>query len=186
MSDKRNELEKKAVNTVQQVGLSNLSFRTLADDAGIKSSSVHYYFPEKADLANAIIRKYTEQFGEQLRGINRKQLSVTKSIESFIKIFEDVVNEDKLCLCGMMAAEVFSLQDESRVLLQNYFTLAEDWLFEIIKANEDRLCLNVKPRQLARILMSGLEGAILIDRVEGKSIRLRAQRDLVRKLFNST
>ena len=106
MSDKRNELEQKAVNTVQQVGLGNLSFRTLADDAGIKSSSVHYYFPEKTDLANAIIRKYTEQFSEKLHNINQKQLPVTKSLESFIKIFEDVVKEDKLCLCGMMAAEV--------------------------------------------------------------------------------
>ena len=33
--------------------------------------------------------------------------------------------------------------------------------------------------------MSGLEGAILIDRVEGKTTRLRAQRELVRKLFDS-
>ena len=43
--------KKKAVTTVQKAGLSHLSFRTLASDAGIKSSSVHYYFPEKTDLA---------------------------------------------------------------------------------------------------------------------------------------
>ena len=183
MSDKRIELEEKALNTVQQIGLSNLSFRTLADDAGIKSSSVHYYFPEKTHLANTIIRNYSVQFKQKLDDIDQKHSQPLKKIESFIKIFEEVVNDDKLCLCGMMAAEIAILQDESRELLLNYFTQAEDWLCDIFKANEKQLHLDVKPRQLARIVMSGLEGAILIDRVETKTNRLRAQRELIRKLF---
>ena len=183
MSNKRTELEKKAANAVQQIGLSNLSFRTLADEAGIKSSSVHYYFPEKAHLANAIISNYTQQFNEKLVDISQKKISPLKKLESFIQIFEGVVNDNKFCLCGMMAAEVASLQDESRKLLDHYFTTVEDWLCEIFKDSKEQLCIDIKPRQLARIVMSGLEGAILIDRVEGKSNRLRAQRELIRNLF---
>ena len=183
MSDKRNELENRAANTVQQIGLSNLSFRTLAQDAGIKSSSVHYYFPEKTHLANAIIKNYTLQFSEKLDDISHKNITPLKKIEMFIKIFEDVVADDKLCLCGMMAAETANLHEDSRELLLQYFTQSEDWLAQIFKSAADQLLVDIKPRQLARIVMSGLEGAILIDRVEGKNNRLRAQRELVRKLF---
>ena len=183
MSDKRNELEQRAATTVQQIGLSNLSFRTLADDAGIKSSSVHYYFPEKTHLANAIINNYSLQFSQKLDDINKKNSTPLKKIESFIKIFEDVVNDDKLCLCGMMAAETANLHEDSRKLLTHYFTQSEDWLADVFKTAEQQLVLDIKPRQLARVVMSGLEGAILIDRVEGKTNRLRAQRELIRKLF---
>ena len=183
MSDKRNELEQKAANMVQEIGLSNLSFRTLADEAGIKSSSVHYYFPEKTHLANAIISNYTIQFSEKLKNIKQKKSSSLKKIESFIKIFEDVVNDDKLCLCGMMAAETANLEDESRLLLLHYFTQAEDWLCDVFKSDAHLLKPDIKPRQLARIVMSGLEGAILIDRIEGKPSRLRAQRQLIRHFF---
>ena len=184
MSDKRNELENKAAQSVQKIGLSNLSFRTLADEAGIKSSSVHYYFPEKSHLADALICNYTEQFEKKLAEINKTNASAVKKIESFITIFEEVVNDDKLCLCGMMAAETANLKDHSRTLLLQYFIQVEDWLYKVIKSNKSPLQVDIKPRQFARIIMSGLEGAILIDRVEGKPVRLRAQRELVRKLFS--
>jgi len=55
MTDKRTEIETAATEAVQRSGLNNVSFRTLADSVGVKSSSVHYYFAEKSDLANAII-----------------------------------------------------------------------------------------------------------------------------------
>jgi len=60
MTDKRDHLQQLAQVHVQRGGLKGLSFRTLADEAGIKSSSVHYYFPEKADLAAALIERYAE------------------------------------------------------------------------------------------------------------------------------
>ena len=58
MSDKKTQLESAATNSIQRTGLKDLSFRRLADEVGIKSASVHYYFPGKADLANSLIEKY--------------------------------------------------------------------------------------------------------------------------------
>jgi len=40
----------------------------------------------------------------------------------------------------------------------------------------------MKPRVLARMLVSGLEGAILIDRVDGRRDRLKSQREFIREL----
>jgi len=55
--DKRQKLEEVAITAVQHGGLKSLSFRTLADEVGIKSSSVHYHFPEKSHLAKALIER---------------------------------------------------------------------------------------------------------------------------------
>ena len=37
------------------------SFRELAADVGVKSSSVHYHFPTKEALAAAVIRRWAER-----------------------------------------------------------------------------------------------------------------------------
>jgi len=60
MTEKRENLQDLAQEHVRHYGLKGLSFRTLAEEAGIKSSSVHYYFPEKSDLATALIERYPE------------------------------------------------------------------------------------------------------------------------------
>lgn len=183
MSEKRSKLEKVATDAVQRAGLHNISFRTLAEEVGVKSSSVHYYFPEKSHLASALIERYTEAFSEKLGAIDKRTLEPRKKLDAFIKIFEDVVKAEKLCLCGMMAAEVSTLDEHNRELLSTYFKQAEDWLSAVFEDHTEQLTSDIKPRQLARVVMSGLEGAILIDRVDNGRDRLRAQRELIRSLI---
>ncbi len=185
MSDKRTELKAVAAEAVQRSGLRALSFRTLAEAVGVKSSSVHYYFPEKADLARALIETYTQDFEGLLAAIDRRSLTPANKLEAFVKIFDDAVKADKLCLCGMLAAEVASLDEANRKLLHNYFQLLELWLSGLFKEHAQQLVSDLKPRVLARVVLSGLEGAMLIDRVDGGREHLKAQRALVRGLFKS-
>ncbi len=48
--------------------------------------------------------------------------------------------------------------------------------------NDKNIAIDLKPQQLAKVIMSGLEGAILMDRVDGGLERLRAQKKLIRSL----
>jgi len=182
MSGRRTELEISAIDTVQRVGMQNLSFRTLADQVGVRSSSVHYYFPEKSDLASAMIQRYIGEFNEQLTRIDQRNATLRKKLEAFLGIFEKVIKADKFCLCGMMAAEVLVLNDDNRALLAEYFQQAEDWLKTVFKEHKKQLSSPLKPKALAKLLMSGLEGAILLDRVDGGSSRLSAQREFIRSI----
>ena len=43
-------------------GYHGVSFRELADDVGIKSASVRYYFLQKEDLAVALVTRYSKTF----------------------------------------------------------------------------------------------------------------------------
>lgn len=179
MSDKKTELEKIATNSVQKHGFKDLSFRTLANEAGIKSASVHYYFPGKADLANSLIENYRNAFYEELLRINTQSANLKEKLNRLIDIFEDVLRNGKLCLCGMFAAEVETLNDQGRELLEDYFKLSEAWITEVIEAGKADLVSSLSPESLSKIILSGLEGAILLDRVKGGATRLQAQRDLI-------
>jgi len=184
LTDKRTQLKKVAADAVQRSGIQNLSFRTLADHVGVKSSSVHYYFPEKADLATSLIESYPNDFVEMLDAIDKKQMSLEDTLDAFVNIFRDVLKADKLCLCGMMAAEIAVLNDANKGLLSQYFTILENWLSKHFDNNKHQLIGDFQSSELARMVLSGLEGAILLDRVEGSQNRLNAQHDLIKVLIS--
>ena len=185
MSDKRQQLKVAATQAVQRTGLSNLSFRTLAEQVGIKSSSVHYYFPEKAHLASAVIEHYRTEFKSQLDHITAESKSPLQRLLSFVDLFEQSLAEDKFCLCGMLAAEVDSLSKDNRAELDHYFLDVQQWLVDIIDSSAGGVGArgNLSSETAARSLLSGLEGALLLDRLHGSANNLRAQKVLIQHLF---
>ena len=52
MESTRQELLRNATATVRRAGSAALNFRDLGHSVGVKSSTVHYYFPTKSDLLN--------------------------------------------------------------------------------------------------------------------------------------
>ncbi|GAA6137977.1 TetR/AcrR family transcriptional regulator [Arenicella sp. 4NH20-0111] len=183
MSEKRRKLEQAATEAVQKIGLTNLSFRALADEVGIKSASVHYYFPGKSDLAATLIEGYSEKFSALLSESSSESSSLQSTMTAFMSIFEQVLADGKFCLCGMMAAEVESLDSNSRALLQSYFEVSEAWLTKLMDSHRDELSTSLPSQTLARVIMSGMEGAILLDRVGGGKKRLDAQKELIHSLL---
>lgn len=178
MSDNRKRLETVALDAVQRNGLKGLSFRTLAEEIGIKSSSVHYHFPEKSDLARTLIERYSEAFFSQLGEISSQKWGLKRKLSAFIAIFEQVSEEDKLCLCGMVASEVEQLNNENHLLLKAYFRNTEQWLAELFEQHCDELNTSLSATNLAKCVLSGLEGALLLDRVMEDKRRLKAQKEL--------
>lgn len=178
MNDNRTRLEDTAQEHVQRHGLKGLSFRTLAGEVGIKSSSVHYYFPEKADLAQALIERYTKSLSQSLSEISSREKNLRGNLEAFIDIFESVASQNKVCLCVMMAAELESLSEKNKVALQAFFNFMEEWLVSRFEAYPSELHSHTPPADLASLMISGLEGALLIDRVSGTSRCLNAQKSL--------
>lgn len=183
MSDKRKQLTNVATDIVQQGGLQSLSFRTLADSVGIKSSSVHYHFPEKSDLARSLIEQYSLAFFDQLQLMTTQRAGLKKRISGFIAVFESVASDNKLCLCGMLAAEVEQLSAENRQLLDLFFHKMERWLVELLSAYPDEIQCTLSHRKLARVLISGLEGGLLLDRISGGSRHVKAHKDLFLSLL---
>jgi TetR/AcrR family transcriptional repressor of nem operon len=184
MKGNREKLEDNALNAVQIGGLKSLSFRTMAKEIGIKSSSVHYHFPDKSDLARALIERYSEEFFHALKDIGNKRWKLRRKIKAFIEIFESVAEQKKLCLCGMLAAELEQLDQSNRALLAEYFIGTEKWITNLLDEHRDEVKTDISSTVLARSMLSGLEGALLLDRVLDEKQRLKAQKELFMSFFS--
>lgn len=103
-------------------GYNGFSFRDLADDVGVKSSSVHYHFPTKADLGAALAHRYTERARERL-GV-AEALSPEERAVRVTALFRDaLLVEDRMCLCGLFGAERDSLPPGVQNAVADFFTM---------------------------------------------------------------
>jgi len=181
---RRKEITTLATQTVQKNGLHSVSFRQIANEIGIKSSSVHYHFPTKPDLAVALITEYAENFALKLQEIEHTYDSLSEQLIALVEVVELVVKEDNLCLCGMMAAELTALDKNTQSALNEFFASTEDWLTRAFDRYPQSLNIRISHEQLAQVFMSAVEGAMLLDRIEDNGKHLKALRSLVNALID--
>lgn len=161
MMNKKEQILSEAENRVRTGGYNNVSFRDLADAVGIKSASVHYHFPTKADLGVALAERYTDSFMLNLG--NAKDASNDDPFASYIELFRHALNVDKkMCLCGVLGAELDGLPSVVRLATRRFFERNIEWLSD---AHQHKYGSNRTEASTAAIkLISLLEGALLVSR----------------------
>ena len=158
--NKREEILEQAEIRVREGGYNNFSFRELAKDVGIKSASVHYYFPTKEDLGAALAAKYTETFLDALGA--PQNVDNSHPIARYIEAFRHALTVDKkMCLCGLFGAEAAGLPGKVRFETSVFFERNIDWLSAAYAAADG---LEESAAQHAALrLVSLLEGAMLVS-----------------------
>lgn len=160
---KKQELLAAAQSKVRTGGYSNFSFRDLATEVGIKSASVHYHFPTKADLGAELARQYTNDFLAALGDPQESTKRNKNPIEGFINQFRLALTKDKqMCLCGLLGAESDAMPAIVRYETKRFFEKNVVWLEQAYLANSD-IDIAVANRNAIKTL-SILEGAMLISK----------------------
>ncbi len=162
MENKEQEILEAAEKMVREGGYNAFSFREIATAVGIKSSSVHYHFPTKADLGAAVATYYTDKFMDHLgtpEGIFQKNKD---PIDIYIKAFRSALTKDKrMCLCGMLGAEIDGLPAEVSTQTKIFFERNIEWLTTAYTLKESKKNAKTKAIQT----LSLLEGAMITSNV---------------------
>ena len=110
MSDVKTAIMDAAERRMQLGGFGGFSFREIAADVGIKSSSVHYHFPTKEDLAAAVIRRWAE---ETSKFIDEELEKDPDPVRVWTKAFRGTaVSEGRMCPCTVLGAASQDLPPE--------------------------------------------------------------------------
>lgn len=152
-----------ARQTAQLHGYNGLNFRDLARDVGIKSASIHYYFPSKADLGAAVARRYWEDTAAALDAMSASPEDPVRSLQAYPDVFrQSLADGNRLCLCSFMAAEYDDLPDAVKTEIQAFADVNIAWLGKVLVA------AGVVPAEeseaRARAIFAAVAGAQLIAR----------------------
>ena len=151
---------------VQARGFNAFSYADIAAELGITKASLHYHFPGKAELGEALIARYTERFTDALAAIEAETPDAPSRLAGYLGLYSDVLRGRRMCLCGMLAAEYDTLPTKMQHAVVAFFDANEAWLERVLDhAREDgELHYHGSPRDTARMIVSALQGAMLIAR----------------------
>lgn len=165
-----------AEGLAQTRGFNGFSYADIATKLAVTKASLHYHFPSKADLGRALIVRYQEVFAEALAAIDRQTNDAREKLRRYIALYESVLRNDRMCLCGMLAAELATLPLPMQEELRRFFDANERWLTAVLEAGRrgGKLAFREAAQERARNVLGALEGALLVARSYGDNRRFRS------------
>lgn len=170
----RSQILDHAVTLIMLRGYNGFSYRDLSNLVGIKTASIHYYFPSKDDLVLEAVSSYSDEVLSSMNAIG-DTLPADAKLSKYTKLFGKTLGDgDQICLCGMLAADIESLPDDIRQAVQAFFKANERWLTKVLMqgVEEGTLAINGKPENAARALFAAYQGSVLASRLFKTKARL--------------
>jgi len=165
-----------AERLVQTRGFNDFSYADIAAELSVTTAALHYHFRSKASLGDAMIQRYSERFFVALDAIAATTADVRDRVEAYVELYRDVLAADRMCLCGVLAAEYQTLPDSMRAAVRDFFDRNETWLVGLLEegARTNRFQSALPARDTARMIVDTLEGAVMIARAQHDPERFRA------------
>jgi TetR/AcrR family transcriptional regulator, transcriptional repressor for nem operon len=147
-------------------GFNAFSYADVAAELGVTNASLHYHFRGKSELGHALIVRYANRFTAALEEIDSGSGSAASKLSAYADLYREALRGQRMCLCGMLAAEYQTLPDPVRESVLAFLDENEAWLERVLEQgrSEGSLRFEGSPRDTARMIISGLEGGMLVAR----------------------
>lgn len=165
----RDKILSSAQRLVQQRGFNGFSYADIAAEVGIRKASLYHHFSSKVELGLALIESYTAQFDAAVFEIKNSSLPADGQLAAYAALYRGSLDVDRMCLCGMMASDALTLDASMLPLLKRFFIRNTEWLAEVLAAGKSSgvFVFDESAADHARIILSALQGALLIARATG-------------------
>jgi TetR/AcrR family transcriptional regulator, transcriptional repressor for nem operon len=157
----RDAILRAAEARMRRDGFHGFSFRDLATDVGIKSASVHYHFPTKADLGVSLMRNYQEHMLAAF-GDAEDDRTLADKLGAVRDAYRKKLSKAGICLCGILAAEHAGLPAPVGEALKSYFVACRNWLISAFAGAGAG-----EPEKRALVFSSAVQGALLMSHAMG-------------------
>ena len=166
-------------------GFNGFSYADIASEVGITKASLHYHFRTKSELGRSLIERYHSTFLAALEAIDEESQGAVARLEAYVALYAGVLRGDRMCLCGMLAAEFSTLPGEMQQEIRAFFDMNERWLSHVLDGGKalGELRFEAPSNEIASDIVGTLEGTMLIARSYGEPARFeRAARRLIGEL----
>lgn len=168
-----------AQELIQRLGVNAMSYQDISQVVGIRKASIHTHFRTKDDLVATLLDRYNAYFLRLVDHIVASTDPPDTKLRRYCGLFEATLSsgaQDKACLCGMLGAELATLNSPLVERIRAFYQDNEERLVVILNEGCDagifRFAGDVQAT--ATLIFSLLEGGILIARAGGGPQQYRA------------
>jgi TetR/AcrR family transcriptional repressor of nem operon len=164
-----------AERLLQVQGYNGFSYGDVADELGITRAALHYHYKGKAELGEALIVRYRDRFNAALADLDAAPTDAAARLGGYADLYAEVLRRQRMCLCGMLAAEYQTLPAAMQREVTTFFEQNTAWLTGVLDQGRDEGTLRFAgaAEDAAGMVLGALEGALLICRMDGSVERFR-------------
>ena len=152
-----------ATRIAQARGYGGLNLRDLAKAVGVKAASLYHHFPNKADLAAAVARRYWEDSTAVLEALSTEFPDPVERLSHYPRTFRKSLEADnRICLCSFMAAEYDDLPEAATEEIRRFTDVNVAWLRGVLI--EAGVVATGAAEARARAIVAAISGAQLMAR----------------------
>lgn len=162
--DIRREVIDEATDAIRTYGVDGFSYGDLAERLGIRAPSIHHHFGRKDDLIAETTAAYRRAFRADV-----DRIAVDQPIErlrAYAELFLRAAADGVLCLCGAVTAGWDQVAEPARAEVAGFFDDELRWVEQEVRTGQSTgaLSASIDPRSAAVLVVSALEGALLLAR----------------------
>ena len=174
----RSQILDVAQDLIQKTGVNAMSYADISKAVGIRKASIHYHFPTKEDLIVDLLDRYSDQFSGLLNKIVVSEDTAIAKLNSYCSLFEATLSsgdQDKACLCGILSAELQTLNELVVKRITQFYRMNEMYLEKILQTGLDsgEFTFAGNNQAMAKLIFSLLEGDLLVSRADGGVTRIQ-------------
>jgi TetR/AcrR family transcriptional regulator, transcriptional repressor for nem operon len=164
-SDTSTQILDVAERLLQTRGYNAFSYADIAEELSVSKAALHYHFRSKEALGDVLVERYTHRFFDAIDAIPADSPAPEK-LARYVDLYRGVLHADRLCMCGILAAEYQTLPLAMRDAVLTFFDRNEAWLEGVLRDGIEAGVIRASEpvRDSARVLISGLEGAMMLAR----------------------
>ena len=161
--------DQRILNAAQQLlqtrGYNGFSYKDIAADVNIKTSSIHYHFSTKQILVEQLFDRYMTQFFALLDDISRREGSSLGRLKALCDIFEQSASSRKFCMCGSLAVVHYAIPEGVNVKVSLFAEKSKAWIQQVLEqgVQSGEIKLRTSASAHATVLFSALEGALMLS-----------------------
>ena len=163
----KQELLDCAEHAARTRGWDGFSYADLANEVGIRKASIHYYFPAKADLSDALMERYAQNMQSACDAIDDAHSTGSDRLKAMVNHYRHALNGgETVCLCVALSTSRESLPDSVTARIIAFREKTTEWLSSAFQFGmaDNSISNVVEPRQEASAALALLEGAHLAAR----------------------
>lgn len=170
MADTRDQIIELADELIRRKGFNAFSYTDISVPLDIRNAAVHYYFPSKSDLGEAVIEAELERIALYRRQYG--DLPGDEQLKELVCIFHQNNKLHLICLMGSLTPDYDTFGDPLRQKVKEMCTNVLDWVTDSLeKAREaGRLRFEGTATDRALLVISALLSSLLLARVIGGNI----------------
>lgn len=157
-------------NLIRTQGYNAFSYADIAEKLGIRKATIHYYFPSKHDLGEAVIQQTLDRY---IHAFNLwKDIDLKTQYHNFISIYEESRVRQWACLLGTLSPIYETLSEGMQNKLRILGETLHDWLTKLLDkgVKQGAFHFSDAPHTRAYLIQSALITSLLLNKLYGEKV----------------